>query len=134
MKADIRHILLVDDDQDDIYFFATALEDVDPEVRLSTACEGADALAKLQHIKPDLILVDLVMPGVNGVNLIRMLKSDKRLNGIPVIVYTTDLSIFQEEEVLALGAEQVIIKANDFVGTVETISRLLKLPDLRQSA
>lgn len=134
MEGEIKHILLVDDDQDDKYFFATALEEVDPEAKLSTAGDGAEALAKLADIKPDLILLDLVMPGVNGVTFLKMLKADTNLSMIPVIVYTSDLSIFGEEEMLKLGANQVIIKANDYGGTVETISRLLNTTRLRQSA
>lgn len=134
MKNQIQHILLVDDDQDDRYFFATALEEVDPTVRLTTAAEGGDAFEKLSRTRPDLILLDLVMPGINGVTFLRLLKRDQRLASIPVVVYTSDLSIFEEQDVLALGATRVILKANDFGGTVENIAGLLDISPLKQSA
>jgi CheY-like chemotaxis protein len=134
MKKQIQHLLLVDDDQDDRYFFATALGEVDPNVKLSTASEGREAMDKLKKIRPDLILLDLVMPGVNGISFLREIKQNPQLASIPVVVYTSDLSIFQEHDVIALGATRVIIKANDFMGTVEHISGLLNVSPLKQSA
>jgi CheY-like chemotaxis protein len=134
MKEQIEHILLVDDDQDDKYFFATALEEVDPSVKLSTASEGGEAFEKLRDFTPDLILLDLVMPGINGITFLKLVSRDKRLSKVPVIVYTSDLSIFDEQEVLKLGADKVVIKANDYMGTVENISTLLKIRPLKQTA
>ena len=134
MNSQINSILLIDDDQDDKYFFATALEEVDPNVSLSTAAEGQEALDKLRYMKPDLILLDLVMPGMNGVGFLKAIKKNKDLSGIPVIVYTTDLSIFEEEEVLSLGAVQVYIKPLDFESTLETIHHLLNSTFYRKSA
>ena len=134
MKEQIEHLMLIDDDQDDKYFFATALGEVDPNVKLSTAAEGGDAFEKLKSFTPDLILLDLVMPGINGVTFLKLIRRDKRLSKIPVVVYTSDLSIFDEKEVLKLGADKVMIKANDFQGTVDTISALLKVSPLKQSA
>lgn len=134
MKAHIEHIMLVDDDQDDRYFFATALGEVDQDMKLTTAGEGGEALEKLKFHKPDMILLDLVMPGINGIAFLKMVKKDKSLKHIPVVVYTSDLSIFEEEDVLSLGATQVLIKANDFTGTVENITNLLGRQGLKQSA
>jgi CheY-like chemotaxis protein len=134
MKEQIEHLMLIDDDQDDKYFFATALGEVDPNIKLYTAAEGGDAFEKLKEFTPDLILLDLVMPGINGITFLKLIRKDKRLSKIPVVVYTSDLSIFDEKEVLKLGADKVVIKANDFQGTVENISALLKISPLKQSA
>jgi CheY-like chemotaxis protein len=134
MKEQIEHLMLIDDDQDDKYFFATALGEVDPNVQLCTAAEGGEAFEKLKNYTPDIILLDLVMPGINGVTFLKLIKRDKRLSQIPIIVYTSDLSIFDEQEVLKLGADKVVLKANDFQGTLENIAALLKISHLRQSA
>src|SRR5262245_26942463 len=124
MKEQIEHILLIDDDQDDKYFFATALEEVDPGVKLTTAAEGGEAFEKLKNFTPDMILLDLVMPGINGITFLKLIGHDRRLSKVPVVVYTSDLSIFDEHEVLKLGASQVVLKANDYVGTQENIAML----------
>ncbi len=134
MKGAINKILLIDDDQDDRYFFATALEEVDPEIELSTAREGGEAFEKLSTYSPDLILLDLVMPGINGITFLQMIKRNSKLSKIPVVVYTSDLSIFDESDVLDQGAEKVVIKADDYAGTVDKISSLLQIRKLKQSA
>src|SRR3954471_23757949 len=104
MNSSINSILLIDDDQDDKFFFHTALQEVNENVQLYTAENGVDALDKLKFVKPDLILLDLVMPRMNGVVFLKMLKRNKYLSDIPVVIYTTDLSIFQENELYSLGA------------------------------
>lgn len=130
----IESILLVDDDKDDQYFFYTALEEVNPGIKLSAAGEGNEALEKIRISKPDLILLDLVMPGMNGYSFLQTIKADKSLRNIPVIVYTSDLSIFGEKEVLRLGAEDVIIKSVTYEGTVKIIREILGENTLKESA
>lgn len=127
MESNINSIFLVDDDQDDKYFFHTALQEVNEDVQLFTACNGVDALDKLKFVKPDLILLDLVMPRMNGVVFLKMLKRNKDLCHVPVVIYTSDLSIFQENELYSLGASQIFIKPNDFQGTVKVIEQILEI-------
>jgi CheY-like chemotaxis protein len=130
----LRSILLVDDDKDDQYFFYKALEEVDSSVDLYAAGDGNEAFEKLRFLRPDLILLDLVMPGMNGVTFLKTIKQQKALSNIPVVVYTTDLSIFREKELLSLGAEKIIYKPEQFTNTVNIIQDLLKMPQMLQSA
>jgi CheY-like chemotaxis protein len=130
----IKSILLVDDDKDDQYFFYTALEEAAPGVELMAAGNGMEALEKLKFVKPDLILLDMVMPVMNGVDFLRQFRNDRASAEIPVIVYTGDLSIFQKQEVLKLGAYDVIIKAQDFPSTVEKIKQILQTNYWKASA
>ncbi len=134
MKIPIRHILLIDDDQDDQYFFATALEEVNPDIQLSTAHEGGEAFEKLAYTRPDLILLDLVMPGMSGLSFLRAIKEHPGLNDIPVVIYTSDLSVYDADDLVSMGAESVTIKSGDYTGTVDIIARLLDVTPLRQSA
>jgi CheY-like chemotaxis protein len=122
----IKSILLVDDDQDDKYFFATALEEVDPEVRLVTAANGLEALEKLRDFQPDLILLDLVMPRMNGLGFLKALRRQKLQARSPIIVYTADLSVFDEKDLIRLGASQVTLKPVDFDATVDKIRDILQ--------
>jgi CheY-like chemotaxis protein len=130
----IKSILLVDDDKDDQYFFYTALEEVDPAMHLIAAADGMEAFDKLNFSQPDLILLDLVMPRMNGITFLSKIKKNRVLHDIPVIVYTTDLSIFKEKELLNSGAEEIIIKPSDYSGTVETIRNLLDKWSLKMTA
>jgi CheY-like chemotaxis protein len=129
-----KSIMLVDDDQDDKYFFYKAMQEVDDSVALYSACDGVDAMEKLQFIMPDLILLDLTMPRMNGITFLKERKKDKRLRSIPVIVYTSDLSLFDENEVMKLGAYQVIVKPAEYRSTVQTIASILETRFIRMSA
>jgi CheY-like chemotaxis protein len=134
MSYSIKSILLVDDDQDDKYFFAKALDETKKEIELLTACNGEEALEKLQFSSPDVILLDLNMPVMNGVAFLKKIKKDKNLRDIPVIIYTDGVSIFDESEALKLGAYMVMIKAIDFKGTVAAINTITEMSFIRMSA
>ncbi|MCE3280353.1 MAG: response regulator [Bacteroidetes bacterium] len=134
MSYSIKSILLVDDDQDDKYFFSKALNETGQEVQLATAANGAEALEKLQQFTPDVILLDLNMPVMNGVSFLKQIKKNKFLKDIPVIIYTDGLSIFDEAEALKLGAYQVITKPLDLKGTVNVIIEIIKMSFIRMSA
>jgi CheY-like chemotaxis protein len=134
MSTPIHSILLVDDDQDDKFFFATALQHVDENIQLYTAGNGVDALDKLRFVRPDIILLDLIMPRMNGVVFLNMIKRNKNLRDIPVIIYTTDMSVFQEKELLNAGADQIIIKPINLTGTIEKINEILHPSEYQASA
>jgi CheY-like chemotaxis protein len=132
--ATIKSILLIDDDQDDKYFFAKALEELEINVELQTAEDGVDAFEKLNHKIPDLILLDLNMPRMNGMMFLKLLKQAKHLKNIPVIIYTTHVNIFEEIEAKKLGAYGVFIKPAEFSKTVQTISDILQMNFVRMTA
>lgn len=134
MSYSIKSILLVDDDQDDKYFFCKALGQTESEINLTTASNGQDALEKLQFVNPDVILLDLNMPVMNGVSFLKAIKKDKLLRDIPVIIYTDGLSVFDENEALKLGAYRVMIKPIDIGGTVQAIQSILGMSFIRMSA
>lgn len=134
MNYSIKLIMLVDDDQDDKYFFCKALEAVDADIALYSACDGLDALEKLRIVTPDVILLDLNMPRMNGVAFLKKIKSIRQWSHIPVIVYTTCLTVFDEEEVMELGAYRVFCKPDEFKETVKTISEILQHNFIRMRA
>jgi CheY-like chemotaxis protein len=134
MNYSIKSILLIDDDQDDKYFFAKALDQVDTNVHLATATDGQNAIEKLQLLNPDVILLDLNMPVMNGITFLKTIKKEKQLKDIPVIIYTDGLSVFDENEAINMGAYGIMIKAIDFEGTVKTINEILRMSFIRMTA
>jgi CheY-like chemotaxis protein len=125
MKNSIKSILLVDDDLDDQKFFSEALKVVDNSIVLITAKDGVDAIEKLAVNTPDLIMLDLNMPRMNGVEFLRELKTSNRFSGIPVVIYSAFLSSYDQKEVSALGAKQFVKKPIAFGDTVTAIRDLL---------
>lgn len=105
-----KKILLVEDDKFLRDLFAKKLKSEDYEVAESV--DGESGLIKAKEISPDLILLDLILPGIDGFSFLKKIKEDLALNQIPVIILS---NLSQEEDVkkaLELGATDFIIKAN----------------------
>lgn len=84
--ASEKKILVVDDEPDVRNFLAACIEDAGFQV--DTACDGAEALEKVQADPPDLLTLDMVMPRVSGINFMRKLRSMDQFARLPVIVIT----------------------------------------------
>ena len=129
----IKSILLVDDDRDDIYFFSKALEASEVDAQLITAGDGLEALDRLEIYTPDVILLDLNMPKMNGSTFLKTVKKMRHLKHIPVIIYTAEVSVFEKEELTKLGAYAIFKKPENFTKTVETIQELLRMNFIRMA-
>ena len=90
------HILLADDDNDDVIIFNLALNKLPFAVLLSTAEDGVKLLALLEQILPDVIFLDINMPCKTGKECIREIRSNRKFDTVPIIMYT---SLFKEEDV-----------------------------------
>jgi len=80
-------ILIVDDSPTEVHVMQQALERHGFET--ASAADGAEAIAKAKTMKPDLIFMDVVMPGVNGFQATRKLAADPETRAIPVIMVTS---------------------------------------------
>jgi CheY-like chemotaxis protein len=87
-KEEPKHILIVDDDSDIREAFSQILEF--EGYMVATASNGKEALEKLKQFKPSLILLDLMMPVMNGKQFRDKQKSDLEISQIPVVVLTAD--------------------------------------------
>ena len=82
----MKNILVVDDDQDIVELVRTRLEANNYQV--TSASTGREGLRKVQQIKPDLIIMDIMMPEMEGGDAVRMLKADLATRFIPIIFLT----------------------------------------------
>lgn len=99
-------VLIVDDEPINIEVLVEALEGFE----LSFATDGNRALELAASTRPDLILLDVVMPGMDGYDVLRWLKSEPRTQNIPVIFVTAMSEVGDEERGLAFGAVDYITK------------------------
>ena len=72
--------------------------------------DGAQALEYLDQCRPDLILLDMVMPGINGMELLRRIRAEERWKTVPVIVFTASTKDELRDEAKALGVQTYFIK------------------------
>jgi two-component system cell cycle response regulator DivK len=78
--------------------------------RVATAADGLEALAKAFELLPDVILMDLSLPGIDGWEATRRLKQDDRTRRIPVIALTAHALISAHEKAIAAGCDAVVTK------------------------
>src|SRR6185369_5157110 len=101
-------ILVVDDTADNLFLMTALLED---EYDVATAASGEEALLIAQSPEPpELILLDIMMPGMDGYEVMRRLRKDPVTAGVPVIFLTALTSIEEEQFGLDLGAVDYITK------------------------
>ncbi|WPZ33765.1 diguanylate cyclase [Thalassobaculum sp. OXR-137] len=100
-------ILIVDDARENVRILASILKDV---ASVSFSLGGQDALVKASSTLPDLILLDIEMPDMNGHEVITRIKDDPRTAPIPVIFVTSHADVEDEETGLRLGAIDYITK------------------------
>ncbi len=105
-------ILIVDDDSDDIELTTLAIEQcsVDVDVQSVTTGTAAFELLRNGHTPPSLILLDLKMPGMSGLDFLRELRADEHLKNIPVIIVTSSNLESDRQEVLKTGANDFLHK------------------------
>lgn len=106
-----KKILLVEDDVfvSDIYQVKLSGEGID----VTAAMNGAEAIKALEGgLVPDLILLDIVMPYMDGMEVLRALKSNDAWKSLPVILLTNLSDKAQVDECLSLGANDYLVKSN----------------------
>jgi len=85
----VKTILTVDDEQDVIYTIKLGLEKLDKEIRVIGANSGKECLEILKNEKkPDIILLDIMLPDMSGWQILEKIKRSKEWNGIPIIFLT----------------------------------------------
>ena len=116
-------ILVVDDSITTRTLEKSILEAHGYEVRLSV--DGRDALNQLRSDPPDIVVSDIEMPHLDGLDLVRTMKADAALSGIPVILVTSRADDADRETGLRLGADAYVVKQkfdqNELLGTIKQI-------------
>jgi twitching motility two-component system response regulator PilH len=107
----IRKILLVDDSKTELHFMSDLLGKRGYAVR--TAENGDEAMKRLGEETPDLILMDVVMPGLNGFQLTRAITRDPRFANVPVIMCTSKNQETDKVWGMRQGARDYIVKPVD---------------------
>jgi CheY-like chemotaxis protein len=105
-------VLYVDDDAD-IREIAEMALSLDPDLEVRTSASGSDALALVEHWIPQLILLDFMMPHMDGPATLRLLRQKSSLDQVPVVFITARTSAKDIESLLASGAAGVLAKPFD---------------------
>lgn len=124
-----RRILLLEDEAGDAHLMRLAFDRCGYAIELRHIPDGMDALRYLNENsgpRPDLILVDLKMPGMGGLEFLSALKQDERLRAIPAVVVSTSTLPADVDRAYRYGAAGYLLKIVDFN---EFTSRIVRLCD-----
>lgn len=129
----LKRILLVEDDLKDIELTLTALDEYNLANEVVIARDGVEALDYLyrrgdfaQHLEgnPIMILLDLKMPRLDGIEVLRQLKTDEQIRLIPVIILTSSRESRDLEECYRLGVNAYVVKPVRFSEFVEAVKQI----------
>ncbi len=107
-----RHVLVVDDDPRNLFVITAALEQHGATVE--NALNGHRALDLLATLRPDLVLMDIMMPEMDGYKTIAAMRADPRLAGVPILALTAKALPSDREQALAAGADDYLAKPADY--------------------
>jgi twitching motility two-component system response regulator PilH len=118
----MAHILIIDDSPTDIRVFTTLLEKAGH--RVSSAANAEDGIVAVKRERPDLVIMDVIMPGMNGFQATRTLSRDEATAHIPILIVTTKSMETDRVWGLRQGAKDFVTKP---VSEKELLTRIQTL-------
>ena len=119
----MTHILIIDDSPTEVHVFKSML--VKNQIDVSVATNGEEGIEKAIEIKPDCILMDVVMPGKNGFQATRDLSRNPETASIPVIIITTKDQETDKIWGMRQGAVEYLVKPVDAKQLVAKINAVM---------
>ena len=119
----MKKVLIIDDSEVLRRITAFNLQKMGYEIR--EAIDGVDGLEKIKNFQPDLVLLDIMMPRMDGFTVLKRMSEDPSMKEIPVIVLTAKGGEDDEKEALRLGAIKVLTKPFSPKQLVETVKQVI---------
>ena len=128
-KVAQSNVLVVDDNAQNLELLVAYLDGVACEVH--TAVDGVDALEKVAEVRPDLILLDIMMPRMSGFEVCRKLRADPQTRDIPIIMVTALNELGDIERGVESGTDDFITKPVNRLELVTRVKSLLRVRHLQ---
>ncbi len=123
-------VLIVDDNVQNLELLEAYMAEL-PEVRPITATNGIEALEKVASDRPDLILLDIMMPRMSGFEVCRHIKGDPATRDIPIIMVTALDELGDEERARECGADEFVCKPVNRVDLTNRVRNLLRVRQMK---
>ena len=118
-------ILIADDNEPNVELLEAYLADLDCDIRI--AVDGRDTLEKVESFKPDLILLDIMMPKLSGFEVCKQLKSDPATRGIMILMVTALNELGDIERAVEAGTDDFLSKPVNKLELLKRVENMLKL-------
>lgn len=128
----MKRILVVEDDRDLSLLLRLIMKIQQPDWELNSATTGTDALTQIETFQPDLILLDIMLPGMNGIEVCQRVQSETRWSRIKIVILSALSDLATQREALAAGALEYWTKPITPEELLDGIQRVLgsTLPDI----
>ena len=103
-------LLLIDDNNEEHELFASQLKEYDPEVTLVSAYDGKEGLEVMHAVNPKMVMLDMNMPGMTGLEALSLIKDDEGFKDMPVYMYSTSDGFISRTLALKMGATNYFCK------------------------
>ena len=127
-------VLIVDDNPGDVRLLEIAFQEADPLVRVRSVADGEQAIdymfrrgPYMYAETPNLVLLDLNLPKVNGHEVLRELKANDETRFVPVVILTSSLAQADLEEAYSSGANSYMVKRYDLQQTIDAIRTVVRV-------
>tara|TARA_R110000868_G_scaffold74013_7_gene214194 strand:+ start:2127 stop:2573 length:447 start_codon:yes stop_codon:yes gene_type:complete len=130
MQTDYIHIILADDDEDDILFFTDAFDELKINTKVNTFKDGVELmnyLNKEESLMPNVLFLDLNMPKKSGIECLTEIKACHKMAEIAIAIYSTSASEEDIEKTFVLGANIYIKKPSDFKKLKKVLSEVVSI-------
>jgi CheY-like chemotaxis protein len=119
-----KKILIVDDNEDIIVTYKVVLERMG--YRVLVAKDGNACIGRIEEEKPDMVLLDVRLPGLSGTEVCRLIKHTARTKDIPVVAITASMSKDTKEKMSEVGADEFLLKPIDVSGLNRVVKQFLE--------
>ncbi len=127
MAKELYRVLVAEDSAVTRAFLVNTLEELSDRIDIIEASSGFEALKQLPRERFDLIITDINMPDINGLELISFVRNNPEYAHIPLIVVTTERGERDREKGLALGADEYLVKPINPEELQELVRKYLRL-------
>ena len=119
-------LLYIEDNASNVQVLKTVVERLRPHWRFLSTKDGRSGLAQARELHPDLILLDLQLPGMNGEEVLAELRKDQATRNLAVLLLSADATLHSRERLLALGATDYVSKPFNVASLLEKLDVLVQ--------
>jgi CheY-like chemotaxis protein len=120
-------ILLVDDDLDECDLFTTALKQVTNNFELKHVSECSDLLSTIKETRPDIVFLDINMPGMSGIECLKNIRAETKYQSLPIIIYSTSNNRINIQEAYENKANYYVIKPYSIHGIMKALEKIISI-------
>jgi CheY-like chemotaxis protein len=121
------HVLVADDDDDDFHIFASVINELSLTILLSRAKDGKILLRILDEKLPDILFLDILMPFLDGRQCLKEIRSNKKYDNLPIIIYSSVTNLREIEFCYREGSNFYVVKPSTYTELKMVLEKIFSI-------